>query len=649
MFPRKKIYLLLFITLFPIITFGQISEQQIEQIYESSENFDYSEEQIDYIEFTRQNKINLLYASVEDLIKFPFFDRNIAIKVLEYVRKNPTNSVELMAKNLNLRGEQILILQNCTIVEEKPLFERFELNFRTRYKATNDPIYGFEKSKFLGNDLDLSNRLKLKFNKFGMNLIIDKDEGERNLIDYYSGNIWFDNNQNFKLILGDFEYQLGMGNILWKAFSNRKGINNISPVIRFEQSSKAYFSTLDYARFRGISADYSFKVLDYQIHIGGFYSDIKKAATYDSSKSIITSIYTSGLYRTQTEINKIDKIHETSYSANISFSSNSIIVGSGLFKLEYDKILQTTSSKFPKSNSNLYKTFFAFYNQENYAISTELSFDEFNNHGFVLGTVYNYGKTKFAFQIRSFAEYFRSPYGNMFGEFSYPANEYGSYVGLYLPLFDKTILTSFFDYFKTYGKTYSIEKPVYGFTLFNQIDYNYSSKIASSSRLVVENKTNEKKINNLNSIYQQTKYLLRHDLIYTALEYFSFRLRNEIKFVDNSSIINNEMGFANFIEVYYNQKIIKVGLRLSLFDTDSYDSAIWQYEYLMQGSMYSFPAYLQGSRYLFYCKILPLEFIKIELNYNITRKNNTNSLGSGNDEILRNYSNNLFFQIVINY
>lgn len=650
MFTKKILFIVTLTLCFqPIFLFSQISEFEIEQIYESSEEFDYSEEQIDYIEFTRLNKINLLNAKPEDLTKLPLFDINTANQITEYVRKHPNTTIEILSKELSLRGEQIILLENCTYIKEQPIIEKLHFLFRSRYKTTNDPVYGFEKSKFLGNQVDLSTRFKLQINDLGTNFIVDKDAGERSFIDYYSGNIWYNNRKNLSIVIGDFEYQLGLGNILWKSFGDRKGINNIAPALRFQQSNKPYFSTLDYSRFRGASIDYLFNFNNFLIRFGGFYSNFFKSATYDTLKGIITSIYTSGLYRTHTEIRKKDTFKETAYSGNLSLTVENLTIGSGLFQLLYNNEIQTTSSKYPNSPKNLYKTFFALFNNKIFSIGSELSFDEFNNHGFTMGSIYNFNKSKFALQIRSFGEFFRSPYGNMFGEFSYPANEFGIYFGFYSPIYKNIKLTSFLDLFKSYGKTYSIDKQIKGLTFFSQLDYSLLTKLKGSSRLAIENKTNRKKITGVNAFYQETDFLLRQEIIYSLQKSLNIRIRGEITYIDNQGVVPNEWGYANFLELYFYNDFVKLGGRLSLFSTDSYNSAIWQYEYFMQGYMYSFPAYLNGSRYVAFAKINIINNLTLDFVYNYTRKNNVKTLGSGNDEILRNYSNNLFLQININY
>lgn len=649
MFAKKHLTFLLFLfVLMPVHLFSQINETEIEQIYESMENFDYSEEQIEYIEFRKIHKINLLNTTTDELVQFPFFDIQISKQILDFVKNNPKTTIDQIAKKFNLRGEQFLILNNCTIIEESPFIEKFAINFRSRYMHTDDPIYGFEKQKFLGNKVDVTSKFDIKLNNFGANFVLDKDAGERNITDFYSGNLWYKNN-NLNLILGDFEYQLGSGNVLWKAFGERKGISNISPVIRFRQMGKPYYSTIDYSRFRGISLDYAIKTNETTIKFGGFYSNTNKSATYDTVKGYISSIYTSGLYRTQTEINKIDKLKEVAYSGNISLSINNLIFGGGLFKLGYDKEIRTTSSKFTNNQNNLYKTIFGYYNQDEYAISSEFSLDQSNNHSFVFGGKYNFNKTQIAVQIRSFGQFYRSPYGNMFGEFSYPANEYGIYLGFFSPIFNRTKLISFIDVFKTYGPTYSVEKPVYGFSIFNQFDYFLKKNLNGSTRLSIQNKTNQKKLENENKFFQETDLLLRQEVTYSVNNSLKIRLRGEISYIDNAKAVANEWGFASFMEMFYEINFMKLGARFSIFDTDSYNSAIWQYEYYIRGYMYSFPAYLKGSRYVFFAKIKLFEYLNIDLLCNYTHKNDVTTLGSGNDQIMRNYSTNLYLQINFNY
>jgi hypothetical protein len=329
----------------------------------------------------------------------------------------------------------------------------------------------------------------------------------------------------------------------------------------------------------------------------------------------------------------------------MTYSWNNLNVGAGFLSLNYDYNIQSSSASAFVGKNGILKTFFANYIDTNFSVATEISLDANNNIGGKIGSVLDFNKLSLSIHFRTFDANFRSPYGRIFGEFSYPANELGLFSGLRYKMNKNNILSSYLDIFKTYGRTYNVDDIVHGFTFFTQYDYNLKRNLSGLLRLTYENKTDSKN----QIIYQKQKYSLRTDFSYNITRNFFTRFRFEFCYLNFEQAIKDEIGIANFVELFYQLDGLKVFSRFSIYSTDSYDSAIWQYEYFINGTLYSFPAYLQGSRIIAGIKYDISNFLYLNFLYSNTSKNNSNTLSSGYDQILANYSNNFIFQIEVNF
>lgn len=644
--------------LFPLaslLIYSQEFENQIEEIFEntSGNTFSgnpFSENEIEYIEYRRTNKLNLIYANRNDLMQFPTFDLLTVNNLIDYIKNNPNTNIAKLSKDLDLTTGQEIILDNCAIIS-KDYSQKFFFNSRTRNNIQFDKVYGFENQKFLGDKLEYTQKITSKINHFETGFVIDKDAGEMNFIDFYSGYIKYEN-LHTKIIVGDYFVELGLGNILSREFPTRKGSDIISPVLDFGGGIHPSRSTLDYSFFRGSGIEQSFNLFDRLLNIELCLAGSKtaKSGNIDTTLNVISSIYQSGLYRTQTEISKKEMIEEKSLFSSAELEFSHFLFGIGTLYLDYNYPIQSSSSSAFNGKSGLLTSIWGRYMNDNFAIGGETSFDAQNNFGIKIGSIIDFDNIKLAFHFRSFAENYRSPYGSIFGEFSNPANEIGLYTGIIYKLMQEWRLSGFFDIYKSYGPTYYVPEQVRGFNIFVESNYKLSKEITLLSRIVYENKTDNIKQNNIDNIFQKQKFSLRNDLSYNYSKNLYTRFRVETVLLDYAKLKSSELGFVGFVEFnYFPFNNLRLFTRISYFSTDSYDSAIWEYEYFIYGVMNTFAAYLDGSRYLFGMKYDLFDLIRINILYSNTSKNNIKELSSGNDRILSNSSNNLIFQLEIEY
>lgn len=641
------LFVLIYVT---IPTYSQEFESQIESIVDNISGSQYSENEIEYIEYRRLNKLNLLYASKNDIEQFPTFDIITARKIIDYMKINPNSNIAKLSKDLNLSSEQEIILDNCAFISISTE-NVFLLNSRTRNNLQFDKVYGFENHKFLGNKLEYTQKITSQINNIELGVVLDKDAGEMDFLDFYSGYIKYDNNKT-RLIIGDYYIEFGLGNILARDFPTRKGSNIISPALNFGNGIRPSRSTLDYSFFRGIGIEQNFKLfndkLNIELSLAG--SLTAKSGNIDTVTGYVTSNYLTGLYRTQTEIAKKGTIDEKSIFGSVEFRFLDILFGIGTLYLDYNYPIQSSSSSAFQGKNGFLKSLWAKYENYNFAIGGEASLDALDNFGIKIGTVIDFDDYELAFHFRSFDENYRSQYGSIFGEFSNPANELGLYSGVIYKKLKNWRLSGFLDIYRSYGHTYYVPAQVQGFNIFLESNYKISNDIILLNRIVYENKTDNIKLNNINNLYQKQKLSFRNDIRYYYSENFNIRMRLEIVGIDYADFQAREFGAAGFIEFNYLPiHNLRLYSRISYYSTESYDSAIWQYEYFIAGMINTYAAYLDGGKYLFGIKYDFYNHFRVNLLYSNASKNDIIELSSGNDKILSNSTNQLILQLEIKY
>jgi hypothetical protein len=646
----KYIYLIqFFLFVVSILCFAQNietmnNEGNLEQLFEISDQSAYSETQIEYIEFRRNNKLNLWEANVSDLMQFPNFDLLISEKIIKYVQKYPQNSLAKLSKELELNGNQIIILEYCCYIQQIIEPTIFDFYSRTKTNITTDKIYGFEENKFQGSKLEHTSKTFIHYNAYSAGLVFDKDAGELSNFDFLSGYLKYEK-KNISVLVGDYYYEFGMGNILWRDFPENKSADVISPAFKINNGVKPYRSTMDNSYFRGIAVDYNLKFGQSKLKFGLFASLVPKAGTFDSVNYIITSVYNTGLYRTETEISKKSNFDEKAVSGNIIYEYKTFQFGiAGIF-LNYEYPIQSQSASAFYGKSGLLKSHFGKYSSGTYAIGYEISLDAEENPAAKIATLVDLGNSEFTSHFRYFSEKFRSPNGVIFGEYSYPSNEMGLYLGFMYKGIKGVKIHNYIDIFKSIGRTYYIDGSVFGFGVFNQTEFHLDKRLDYLTRLKYDNKTDEEKIESKDIKFQKQRIFWRNELQYSVSKSLRARVRLETSYINFSKVIPSETGLAGFVELHYDFNNIELIGRASVFSTPSYESAIWQYEYFIPGNLSVFSAYSDGSRLVLGSKFELFEMLHFQFLYINTSKNNLESLSSGNDKILNNSSNNFILQI----
>lgn len=629
---------------------GEIYTQSIENYYEEvigrSENPEsFSEEIIEKIELLRQNPIPLIGTSANELAKIPTISKQEAKDIVKYINSHETISIHNIASELSLSITQELLLSECTTLSEygvnyrKSLFE-----YRLRNMNYLSPVYGLEEDKFVGNSLNIYQRAKFHKNNFSGSFLLDKDTGEEKINDFMSGNISY-NKGNFKLLIGDYSLNIGMGNVLWKAFGMSKGMNVIDPVIQIGDGFKPYTSSMDYQFFRGIAGSYKIKISDYtSLKTSIWVSNINRNARIDTVENIAKSIYKSGYYRTKNEISKKGTLNERVMGGEVHLSSENYKSGLSAVYFDYEYPIESSSSSAFRGKSGTLLTAYGGYDFENVSLFSEISRDARGNFSEKIAYQYFGNKFKLAGHFRNYPEEYRAQNGYNFGEFSYAANEIGLYTGLFFKPTTWLEEAIYIDIFKSHGETYYVPEAVKGVEYFTETVFKLPNKNKLSVRIKSECKTDS--YDRQTYIYYRTKNSARIEWRKDFSNSLYLRLRGESCIVDFENVRLSEQGFLFFVEAGWRMnKYLKFNSRINIFDTQSYESAIWTYEYTFPGMMYSPALYGEGWRFYFGSEFNLTDKINSYVRYIFTYKPNEDNLGSGYLRILDNQDHRVYLQL----
>jgi hypothetical protein len=621
----------------------------IENLIENIGADTYSSPEIDIIEYYRNYPMNLRLVSPEELSVLPGISYINAVNILKLVKENPEIKNYKIADLAGLTAEVEILLDNCTInMNSKQIPIKKGLIFRSRFSKKLEDAKGYLQDKYLGTNDDLYNRLVAFHSEYEMGLVLNKNAGEPDFKEFTSAYLRYENSGT-KIIIGDFFADYGMGSILWRQFAARKGSDVISPVMKVGSGISPFRSTIDAAFFRGITAQTALNITsDINLNLSGFFSDRNKSATYDSTLNEITSIYSAGYYRTENEQSKRNKLNEKALGTNMELNfSDEFLVGISGLNLNYSiPINSESSSAFSGENGTL-KSIYSSYKIDNNFILAEYAIDAENNKLIRGGIAHSSKIIDIALSGRYIEKEFRSPYGYHFGEFSSPANEKGIYTGILIKPSGKLFFSFFADIFSSIGRTYIVPGITRGLDLFFEANYKPDNNTTYSLRLRRDAKTDLfNDLDDLRLVGQSIRNSIRFEISKRLIKDLNLRVRSEYVNFENINSHNVSEGLASFADLrYIVNKNLKIGLRYSIFSTDDFSSAVYQYEYTMPGIMQTSALYGNGSRMFLLAEYSFDNILKVNANIFSSNKNNTESLGSGNEQINTNYETKFTLQL----
>ena len=657
-----------------------------EKILENS-GFDIEDSKLlDYLEKLEQNPIDLNTVKQKELESIPFINSIIASKIIDYRNENiyfkskrELLKIDGVTESLYDEIKIYLVVRKSkdeTLINEYGkigrdtekkrinVIKNFDFRYHSRFQQDLQPKEGFLNGKYPGSRAKFYNQFNSIYrnNDFTLegNFTIEKDAGETNFADFKSGYIEFTNYKFIrKVIIGDYNLNFGQGLGMWSSGSFSKGNVPVDPIKKRERDLDGYSSVNEVRYFRGAVTGMDFEK-KYNFYL--FYSNNYLDASVDTTLDEASTIYYDGYHRTPSEISRKNSVKERLAGGRFFVDNDFLRLGVTYWNSNFSKPFKSDTL----SGVELYSF------SGDYANMVSMDYDfiyrnvnfygEFarSNNGALAGLgnlqVNFMGVADIVFSYRNYQKDFTDLHSYGFSDRSgRTQNETGFYTGIQLtPLKDLSV-NVYYDQFKFPYRTYNNTVSTVGndFLVYSewkagkQIAFNFKCKYQNmeGTRTVLdESKRNIKVLDNRNQSN------IRLGFVYQFSNGFRLRSRFEYVYVDYKDFGGDNKGFlfysdARFVPI---PKLI-LDARIIYFQTDDYDSRIYEYEDDIKGVMSNVGLYGKGTRLYLLAGYNVFNSLVLQAKYAVTYMDGVKSIGSGNDLVNGDINNKLNFGLELKF
>ncbi|PKL79014.1 MAG: hypothetical protein CVV25_09540 [Ignavibacteriae bacterium HGW-Ignavibacteriae-4] len=600
----------------------------------------------DIYDYYSTDPININSASKKQLRELPFITDWV---IDELKSKGPyKNRFELEETINNIVTDEIIkfVLREC-LTTSNTKEKDFNNSYTVRYRSNLEPTKGFVNDKYMGSELNLYQKLRTKYQDFELSTVVDKDDGELSITDFYSLSLKYEK-EDYKLIVGDYNLSYGLGNLYDQSFLSLKNSDFVNTSSEFGHGAEMNRSTIDYNFFRGGYLEKTFHLnSSSNLRVASLYADTKRSATVDTARDIVSSVYKAGYFRTETEIKKKNQLDELLLGLNVEYETEKFSIGALSTHLGYNKFIESSSFSSFYGQSGFLNTIYGRIGRNDEILKFEICTDV--NSNISLRTNYLleiYENLIFLTDIRYTEPNYRAPYAMNFGEQSFMANEKGILTGISYN-YDNMRIALFSDFYNSELKTFTTTKPIRGIEYYLDLVLdNKSTKY--NIRIDYERKSDTFKSDTMNTKFTipNTKLNTRFEVNSNLGKYFVFRGRAELSFKINDF---QEVQGGNLILLELKKKGSKLDLQYGLsfitFNTTDFETVIYTYLYQVPGFAYVYPFYQSGNNINAFVKYKLIDEISLWFRINHLFKNSNGKIGSGNEEIVGNERTQLIFQM----
>lgn len=648
----KNFYLFVNLFFFQHLIFSQVDSLLINdrlfQLLESVTNVDEGTESYEFFEELINNPININSANSKTLLSLPFLTPLDAKNIIKVRNKiNGFNSFQDLLDIKIIENSKILLMKPFIKfgdlkqqVESKNEREFLSFSFRSRFLSDIQDRKGYLNNSYLGNKLKSYQRFKFKYFDFNGGFLIEKDAGENSFADHLTGYIQYKSNGILEnLIVGDFSFQFGQGLAVWSPYAVSKNNSTTNSAIKSSRTFLPSNSSEENKFFRGIASSFSLNKSALDV----FYSDNKIGATYNSD-STVSNFYLSGYHRTENEISKKNSLRVKSFGISLR---QELFQNLNIYLLH----LRTNFNdelNFSKNNSLHGKNFSFSSLSYNFSIDKFYMNGEFSYNNLSVASINNIfiglsENINFLTSIRSYPSNYFNIYANGFGETRLTQNEVGFYFGTELKS-QFGILNFYYDFFKYPSSSFSSILPANGNEILSHYSYSFSPSLIFELQFKTSKKE-EMQLNNLNYEFRDiVKNNYRIELKYKISSQLFGKTRFE--FIDYSNQISRESGFLTYQDLRYNlSKYLSVQTRIIFFDTESYNSRIYEFENHHSGVLLNPALFGEGFRWYILLNYKPINNLNISVRYVEMFKPQLAYISSGLQEIEGNLESNGSIQL----
>lgn len=623
------------------------------------------------------NPVNINSAAAGELMQVPGIDLRLARAITAYRRQvKPFEHIEELQEvegigEVTYRKLRPYLTVGTGLALGKALYDdrrywthdgHFEMFSRYRRTLQQQAGYrrdGEEGEGYLGSPVQYYQRARYRSDHLTVNITQQKDAGERRSgmtgFDYNSWHLGlYEVGKLRSMVVGDYGLYFGQGLVLWNGRSFGKGRSVIRSAQRSSRGIRPYASSQESDFFRGAAATYGRK-----LQLTAFFSSRRLTAASFSGDTMRMP-RENGYHRTARERAQRNGLRQRLYGGRVRVELPFGVVGGTGYRTIYDK---------PVTGGDRLYDRFDFRGHANsvwgidYTILAgpatlfgEAARSRNGGTGILAGVQSALGPdTELAVIYRRYEADFQSMMGGSFGEYGgEPKNEEGFYMGLTHQLGDHITFYGYIDQFRAPTPRYGIDQPSRGYDwlALAEVALPHNIGIYLQARSEIEDAEYESE-----DAYGRTTVRLGKARRSTARLQFEYRVNPRIRLRSRLEGVWHgqpaapaEFGYLLYqdVRVAPSDKLTIDG-RITLFETDSYNTRLYQFEndllYLMSSEM----LYKQGQRLYLLVNYEPLSYLELWAKFGITLFENSNVIGSGLNQIQGNSRSDIGIQVRLKF
>lgn len=532
------------------------------------------------------------------------------------------------------------------------------LVFRT--ERTLEQARGFTEDKYLGDPQKYYVRYRLQHPKdFSVGFIMEKDQGEPKLNDYMTFHAQVQNKGLIKnAIIGDYQVQFGQSVVMAGGYSAGKGAETVLTTRRSDLGIRPHNSVLENGYLRGTAVT----IEKGNLNITAFGSLAKRDASVNNLLSdeeegtVFSSILTSGLHRTNSEIANRKALTETTAGFNGKYRLNSGHVGfTAVYSQFSDSLFRQSTAPYNnfefQGNKNAVLGPNFSYTWQNFNFFGEAAVSSSGGVGAVGGLVASLTpKVEWALHFRNYDKDFHSFYGNAFAEGSRNINEKGMYTGLKYTFKKGISLAGFYDKYHFPWLRYLVDAPSGGSDYLLRFTLQPTKKwiFYTQYHRELKDKNMPSNLTPTDYVVQTTRQNLLAHVEFSVNRTFKSQSRIQYNSYGYETLkTSHGLAFMQDLEGAWGKWQLKT--RIAYFNTDDYDSRVYAYENDVLYAV-SFPAYYgKGTRLYLVGRYSLSRNIDIWARIARTSRNDVDVISSGNNQINAPHRTDTKLQIRYNF
>lgn len=670
--------------IFPNLIFAQDQNQsQVQRDIEQLINdFDPEETDLDLEQLLEQlqdlaaNPLNINRASIDDFLQVPGLNFRLAQEIVSY-RKDikPFETVDEL-QNVSGIGAATLnrIRPYVRIGEGLERGRDYYLNANywtsnsrteatTRYQQVLQKQEGYSRPDslggYLGNPAKIYQRFRYTSNHLSLTLTQDKDPGEPLTgpvdFDYTSWHIALRNNGKLnELIIGDYSVGFGQGLTLWSGGSFGKGSEVIRSVNKNERGVRTYTSAQETNAFRGVAFSYGER-----FQLSGFYSNRRRTAS-EIDETRVRFPTESALHRTINERERRLNLVQETVGGRLRYQSARGFFGFTGYQNRFSRPVAPGTQPYQ---------IFNFYGSKLSAIGAdyrfmagpsllfgEIGYTDNSAWGLISGATIDAGpSTAFTLAYRFYEPGFQSIFGAGFGEQSgNPQNEEGFYLGAQHGISESITVSAYMDHFRFPAARFQTRQPTSGYDWLTRIEYAPTRDF--DIYLLIRYKQREQEFTDSDSFGRELRLLDDNKRTGARLQaayqvHPTVRLRTRFDFTRARAPVSDPTyGYLIFQDIRYTPlPNLTIDGRITMFETDDFNSRVFQFENDLLGVLSNTMLFDQGQRMYIVISYRSSDWFQVWLKASTTVYENRNTIGSGLQEILGDRRSDIGLQARIRF